>query len=89
MKMLYFISLYTSKDMIIIIIFYNKASKWKLSSLSIIPASDMPTIIWTDLDQSRIPNLYLEVVLFLHTFPCSLIHPLHLSYLSIYLFNYL
>ena len=79
---------YKKSDIIIIIIFYNKASKWKLSSLSIIPASDMPTVIWTDLDQSRIPNLYLEVVLFLHSFPCSLIHPsihcIYLIYPSIY-----
>ena len=66
--------------------FYNKASKWKLSSWSIIPASDRPT--WTDLDRSRIPNLYLEVVLFLPSFPCSLSHPsthcIHLIYPYIY-----
>ena len=66
----------------------NKASKWKLLSWSIIPASDRPTVIWIDLDQSRIPNLYLEVVLFLHSLPCSLSHPsIHcicLIYPSIY-----
>ena len=75
-------------DWVTFFFFYNNASKWKLSSWSIIPASDRPTVIWTDLDQSRIPNLYLEVVLFLHSFPWSLSHPsthcIHLIYPYIY-----
>ena len=70
---------------------YNETSKWKLSSWPIVLATDRPIVVWADLDQSRIPNLYLEAVLFLHSFTGlfihSFIHPLHPFHLSTYLFK--
>lgn len=60
---------------------YSETSQWELSSWPTVPNADRPTAIWAVLDQSRIPNLHLEVVLypwFIHLLICLFIYPFHL-----------
>lgn len=60
---------------------HHETSHWKSSSWPAVPDADRPTVIWADLDQSRIPNLRPGAVLiplFIHLLSCSFIYALHL-----------